>query len=374
METMTGFVIATVLAVLSAAAYAAAAVAQQRVGVVQARETPLIGGPLHRAGAWLHFLLTEKRWWLSVGLNAAGAVCHVAALRYGTLTLVQPLGALTLVLAVPLAAITASRRVGRHEWRGAAITVVGLAGIFALTSTTGAAVSRALDTTGIITLTAATGVGLVLLISAARTAGALAGPSKPTPTGPAAASGAAASLLYATAAGAAYAVASVLTKTVTDLVGHPGGLPLTLALAGIVAMALAGLLLSQSAYRNAEVAAPTAAITLVNPVVAAAIGLMLLGERLIAGTPGALLALGFAVVAGWGVIVLVSADRDGGPGGAGDGVAGGAASGGERQADQSLGAAADLFEGDPFVGTVAHPGARSIVERRHTLCGHQAQV
>jgi hypothetical protein len=75
-------------------------------------------------------------------------------------------------------------------------------------------------------------------------------------------------------------------------------------------MAITGLFLSQSAYQNADVPAPTAAITLVNPLVAAAIGLTLLGERLAAGTLGAVLALGFAVVAGAGVIQLVTADHE----------------------------------------------------------------
>ena len=75
-------------------------------------------------------------------------------------------------------------------------------------------------------------------------------------------------------------------------------------------LAITGLLLSQSAYQDAEIGAPTAAITLINPVVAAAIGLTLLGERLVAGTMGAVLALGFALIAGWGVIVLVMREAE----------------------------------------------------------------
>jgi hypothetical protein len=295
MKVMTGLIVAAVLAALSSAAYAGAAVAQQRVGGHErggrlARSRT----PLGRAAGWMAFLLAQKGWWLAVALNGAGAALHVAALRYGPLTLVQPLGALTLVLAVPLAAVTASRRVGRDEWRGAVITVIGLAGIFALTSTEAGNAMHALDRSGILTLSAAAGVVLIVLIYAGRTAG-----------------GTAASLLFATAAGVAFAVGSVLTKTITLLVGsYPDRSLLWLAGGATVFLAIAGLLLSQSAYEGAEVGPPTAAITLINPVVAAAIGLTLLGERLVAGTTGALLALGFALVAGWGVIVLVTREAE----------------------------------------------------------------
>ncbi len=287
---MTGLIVAAALAALSSAAYAGAAVAQQRVGGHErGGRLARSRSPLGRAIGWIAFLLAERGWWLAVALNGTGAILHVAALRYGPLTLVQPLGALTLVLAVPLAAITASRRVGKGEWRGAIITVIGLAGIFALTSTEAGNAVHALGRGGVLTLTVATGFVLLVLIYAGRTAG-----------------GMAASLLYATAAGAAFAVASVLTKTITLLVGaHPDWSLLWLAGGATAILAIAGLLLSQSAYEGAEIGAPTAAITLINPVVAAAIGLTLLGERLVAGTTGALLTLGFALIAGWGVIVLV---------------------------------------------------------------------
>src|SRR5690349_6965034 len=298
MKVMTGLIVAAVLAALSSAAYAGAAVAQQRVGGHErggrlARSRT----PLGRAAGWIAFLLAQKGWWLAVGLNGAGAILHVAALRYGPLTLVQPLGALTLVLAVPLAALTASRRVGRGEWRGAIITVIGLAGIFALTSTEAGNAKHTLDSSGILTLAGASAFVVLVLVYAARTAG-----------------GAAASLLYATASGVAYAVASVLTRTITLLVGRPLDWSLIWLASGATAvMAVAGLLLSQSAYQDAEVGAPTAAITLINPVVAAAIGLTLLGERLVAGTTGALFTLAFAVVAAWGVIVLVVREAESQP-------------------------------------------------------------
>jgi drug/metabolite transporter (DMT)-like permease len=282
---VTALLAAALLSVLSAVGYAGAAVAQQRVAVKTSQQTE------HSA---LVGLLAARGWWLAVGLNGFGAVLHVAALRYGPLSLVQPLGALTLVMAVPLAAFTGKRSVSRREWRGAAVTMVGLAGLFALTSPEANAASHALDFAGVISLSAVTGIALLLLVSSAKTAGGSAG-----------------SLLYATAAGAAFAVASVLTKTMTQAMTGSGTTQLLLlAGAAIAVSAVAGLLLAQAAYRDAEVAAPTATITLVNPVIAAAIGILLLGERLQAGVTGAVLALVFAAVCAYGVIVLVNAEAE----------------------------------------------------------------
>src|SRR5690242_8718796 len=90
MEFMTGLIVAAALAALSSAAYAGAAVAQQRVGGHErGGRLARSRSPLGRAIGWMAFLLAEKGWWLAVGLNGAGAILHVAALRYGPLTLVR---------------------------------------------------------------------------------------------------------------------------------------------------------------------------------------------------------------------------------------------------------------------------------------------
>lgn len=110
---MNATALAVALCLASAVAYAAAAVAQERL----ARRA------VARSAA---ALLGNGAWWWSAGLNAAAALLHAAALRYGPLTLVQPLGALTLVAAVPLGARGAGRRVAATEWRGTLATVAGL--------------------------------------------------------------------------------------------------------------------------------------------------------------------------------------------------------------------------------------------------------
>lgn len=261
---------AVVLSLFSAVAYAAAAVAQERLA---SRTTE--PGVLSMLG--------NSAWWWSVALNASAALLHVAALKYGTLTLVQPLGALTLVAAVPLGARVAGRRVSPVEWRGTALTLVGLSAI--LVTASGPAPDDVLSVPQALAVAATTSV----LIGALSRPGTRPG------------------LRHATASGFASGVASALTQTVTVAVTDRSGSLLSaqvIVVALLVAaFATGGLLLSQTAYRGG-LGAPLAVVTLANPLAAAAIGLSLLGERLQGGAAGLLLAASGAGVASWGVVTL----------------------------------------------------------------------
>ncbi|MFE3825310.1 DMT family transporter, partial [Streptomyces sp. NPDC059092] len=269
-----GMTAAVALSLISAVAYACAAVAQERLAARTEQGVPLL--TLLRRGAW----------WSAVGLNATGALLHVVALTYGPLTVVQPLGALTLVAAVPLGARRAGRQVSRGEWRGTAFTLAGLAII--LLTAAGAAPERTL------TLSQALGVAGVAMALVALL-------SRP---------GARPGLRHAAASGIISGVASALTQTVTvaatERDGATGALPLwqvgAVALV-VAAFASGGLLLSQTAYRGG-LGAPLAVLTLANPVAASVIGLALLGEGLQGGELGVAAALVGAVVAGRGVVLL----------------------------------------------------------------------
>ncbi|MFI8191272.1 hypothetical protein ACIF8T_21045 [Streptomyces sp. NPDC085946] len=262
--------VAVALSLVSAVAYAAAAVAQERL----AARGSTAGAPR---------LLASGAWWGSVALNAAAALLHVVALRYGPLTVVQPLGALTLVAAVPLGARIAGRRVSRVEWRGTALTLLGLAAL--LVAATGPAPD------GVLSLPEA----LAVSGAAAALIGVLARP------------GARPGLRHATASGTASGVASALTQTVTvavtDRSGPLPGVQVAAVALLVAAFAAGGLLLSQTAYRGG-LGAPLAVVTLANPVAAAVIGLSLLGEHLRGGPAGIVLALAGAALASRGVVRL----------------------------------------------------------------------
>ncbi|MFC8624591.1 DMT family transporter [Streptomyces anulatus] len=268
---MSSLALSVLLSLISAVAYAAGAIIQERVAATG-------------DNSW-HALLRNGVWWVAVLLNGAGAVLHVVALAYGPLSLVQPLGALTIVFALPMAALFVGRRAGATAWRGALMATAGLGGLLALT---GNAEPHTLNGPEQVLLASVTFGAVGALVVLARTL------RRPVLR----------SIVLATGAGAAFGMASVFTKTVavewTSGSLRSGALPL-LAIAGLAA---AGLFLSQAAYRGAGLTAPLATVTVVNPVVAAAIGITLFGEHFRLGVPGTVLALSCGALAAGGLIML----------------------------------------------------------------------
>ncbi|MFF0286941.1 DMT family transporter [Streptomyces sp. NPDC005262] len=270
---MSFLALSVLLSLISAVAYAAGAIVQERVAT---------------AGDGRSFApLRNSVWWVAVALNGVGAVLHVMALAYGPLSLVQPLGALTIVFALPMAALFARRRARATAWRGAIMATVGLAGLLALT---GNKESHTLGGPQQLMLATVTFGGVALLVLIAK------GMRPPVVR----------SVVLAAGAGVAFGIASVFTKTVAMqwASGSVGaGLP---TLVVIAALASAGLLLSQSAYRGAGLTAPLATVTVVNPVIASAVGITLFGEQFRHGTAGAFLALACGAVAAGGLIMLMT--------------------------------------------------------------------
>jgi uncharacterized membrane protein len=266
--------LSVVLSLVSAVAYAGGAIVQEQVAVTSPDQTY---APLRRPG-----------WWAAVALNGLGGLLHVVALAFGPLSLVQPLGALTIVFALPMAALFVGRRAGSTAWRGAIMATVGLAGLLSLVGT---AESHSLGGAQRVVLALVTGGAVVALMVAARAAH-----RHP----------AVRSVLLAVAAGLAFGISSVFTKTVA--VDWTGGVSLAdLPSLGVIAvLATAGMLLSQASYRGGGLAAPLATLTVVNPVVAAAVGITMFGETFRYGSTGTALALGCGVVAAGGLILLTT--------------------------------------------------------------------
>ncbi|MEU6163007.1 DMT family transporter [Streptomyces tanashiensis] len=268
---MSPLMLSVALALASAVAYAAAAIVQERVAASAA-------GPRYAP-------LRSPAWWVSVLLNGIGATLHVAALAYGPLSLVQPLGALTIVFALPMAALFVGRRAGRRAWRGALMATVGLAGLLSLTS---GAEARSLSDGERWLLAGATFAAVAVLFTAARVVGR----------------SVLRSVVLAAAAGVAFGMASVLTKSVAEEWTSTAPLAEWTGLLVLSAFAVTGLLLSQASYRGAGLAAPLATVTVVNPVVAAAVGVTLFGESFRYGAAGTVAALICGAVAAGGLVQL----------------------------------------------------------------------
>ncbi|MBD0839767.1 DMT family transporter [Streptomyces sp. TRM68416] len=271
---MSALALSVLLSFVSAVAYAGGAIVQEHVAV--------------SAPGGQYAALRRPTWWAAVALNGLGGLLHVAALAYGPLSLVQPLGALTIVFALPMAALFVGRKAGATAWRGAIMATVGLAGLLSLV---GASESQSLGTAERMAVALVTAGAVVALMIAGRAAH-----RHPVVR----------SVLLATASGIAFGMSSVFTKIVAvdwDGAVTAGDLP---ALTAIGVFATAGLLLSQAAYRGAGLAAPLAVLTVVNPVVAAAVGITMFGETFRYGTAGTALALSCGVVAAGGLILLTT--------------------------------------------------------------------
>src|SRR4051812_8824211 len=270
---MTDLAITLVLCVAVAIAYATAAVLQSRHADLTVRE-----------------LLRVPVLWVALALNGLGAALHVTSLGFGPLSLIQPLGVLTLVIAVPLAAATTRRRITRLELAGMTTTVVGLAGLAMVITTAGG--SQTLATSEVVVLIAAT----VTLITVLGLRGRRPGASP---------------LWEAVAGGVAYSVCSALCQTLVVSVGDGGAAVLLrpimiVAIVTVAVFAVAATVLTQRSYRDG-LGAPLALTNLVNPASATVIGVVLLGEHL--GTTPVTIAVAVVcvVLSGVGVTQLAKA-------------------------------------------------------------------
>jgi hypothetical protein len=270
---MADLMIAIVLCVAVAIAYATAALIQARHAHLSVRE-----------------LARVPALWVALGLNGLGAALHVTSLGFGPLSLIQPLGVLTLVIAVAVAAVMARRRVSRLEVSGVTSTVLGLTGLTVIISTAG----------GTQTLASAELIGLLVVTAALLTVLGLLGRRPGAST-----------LWEAVAGGAGYSVCSALCQTVVLTVGDAGATallrPITiLAVLAIGVFAVTATVLTQRSYRNG-LGAPLAVTNLVNPACATTIGLVLLGERLGTTAVEVIAAAGCALLSGFGVVQLARA-------------------------------------------------------------------
>jgi drug/metabolite transporter (DMT)-like permease len=240
-----GHLIAIGVALLSAGCYAIAAVLQQR----EASRHDEDGLRL------VTTLLRRPAWWMAVTATLAGATLHVVALAFGPLTLVQPIGVSALVLALPLGAWFSGRKVQRREWGAAAAVVAGLMAVLTLAPRH---VPPPDVTARDLTIAIASCVGLLLFtyVTSARLGGS------------------AAPVIRAVGSAACFGFASAMARLVVA-----GSGPIVIALGACAVFAVTGMLMIQAAYRDGGLGAPLATCTIVDPIAASLIGILLLGEH-----------------------------------------------------------------------------------------------
>jgi drug/metabolite transporter (DMT)-like permease len=246
--------LAGVLAVLAALLFAIASVAQRGAAADVPDEEA-------RGGRLIARLVRSPRWWAGTVGDTGGFVVQAAALGVGALLLVQPLLVTTVLFALPLEARLTGRRIGRPEIRWAVVLVAALA-LFVVIGEPTAGVDQAPLGVWLPSLV----VLLVLLVLCVLAAGRKRGPRR--------------AALLAVATGLAYGLVAALTKSVVDLLGEG---PLALITSWetwvLLAAVLGGTLLQQTAFGAGPLAASLPAVTVGEPIVAAVLGVLVLGEQ-----------------------------------------------------------------------------------------------
>lgn len=244
---------------VSAALVSALAGIAQRLGL----ETAPAGSAMRLR--LLTHALRRGVWLVGFALLLGQFVLQATALRFGQLSVVQPVLTMDLLFVVVLLAAFFHRRIGWREWSGAFAVVAGLGGFLALAAP---AVGRGIPGSAAWgAVTAVVGVAAAGLVVTTR-------------WGPrwwrASAFGAASAVLFAYNA--------ALTKATTTLVTQGWGHvfthwePYAIGLTGLV-----GFFLLQNALHAGPIAASRATMVTVNPLVSIAIGATVFHERLRTG-------------------------------------------------------------------------------------------
>ncbi|MGH9017371.1 MAG: DMT family transporter, partial [Acidimicrobiales bacterium] len=264
-----------VLAIASAAAYGFAAVLQHHAAALESPELSVRVGLLVR-------LVRRPLWVLGNVLDGVGYLLQFLALRRGSLVLVEPLLVLSLVFALPLGAGLDHRRISASDVGSTALIMAGL-GVFLAAAHPGLGHPRASGTAWIV-LTVAVAAACALLV-----AGAHGGSPRR------------AAVLLGAGSGTAFGYVAALTEST----GHvlDGGVLHTLASwepYALVGGGVVALLLTQSAFNAGALRLSLPTLTVAQPLVAVAIGVVLFGEHLAwqGSTPGWLAAGLFMVVFG----------------------------------------------------------------------------
>jgi drug/metabolite transporter (DMT)-like permease len=213
-------------------------------------------------------LLRDGQWWLGSGVAAAGFALQAAALGLGSVLLVQAMLVTSLLFALPINARLSHRPVTRWEWTWAALLAAAVAIIVTVGNPTAGHSRASLETwTAVI---AVLGPALVLCVVGARIW-----------------SGPVSAVLLALVSGALWGVFAVLTKGVVDRLDD--GLWALLRTPELYVWALvgvAGTAWQQSSFRAGSLTASLPTMTVAEPVVGSALGIVVLGETLRPGDAG----------------------------------------------------------------------------------------
>jgi drug/metabolite transporter (DMT)-like permease len=264
-----------VLAVLAAIVYGAAV-------AVQHHEAAAMDPAQSLRPRLLLGLMIRPLWLLGLLGDIGGFALQTAALTLGSLVVVQPILTLSLVVSLMIGARFERRRLVAWEWRSVGGLLVALSVFLVVARPTSHSDAVASPHRWFVTLaTVATVIAVSALVGASRR-------------------GTRRAMWIAFAAACAEALMAVFAKAFGDRLGHgvlgafASWQPYTVAVCGIVTM-----ILVQSAYQVGAQTMTLPTLTVAEPIVAVALGLVLFDERVrLAGWRAPVVVVAVAVMLG----------------------------------------------------------------------------
>lgn len=252
------------LALMASAFTALASVAQRRAAA--RAPAPVDAAPsLHLIG----YLISRPMWFVGIISMILGFVFQVQALRVGSLSLVQPIIATELVFVFGMIAVRSRQAVRARDWIAALGMTASLAAFLTL-ARPGGGRAHASGWMWLLAGICALVLAILLTMAAYLLDAHRVGFN----------SGRKAALLGVAAATGFGFVAAVIKEVSTHLAGGPSAVftnwsPYVLLLSGAVSMFLAS-----HAFQAGSLAASQPGLTIVDPLVASILGVVLFGERL----------------------------------------------------------------------------------------------
>lgn len=255
--------------------------------VLQQRAAHCIEGPSVGHLELFASLLRNRRWWWGAVLLAASVGLQAAALGQGSVLLVQALLMLSLLFALPINARLSHRSVTGPEWMWAGLLTAAVTVIVVVGNPQAGHASAPLRTWAVVAVVL--GPIFVACIVAGRIWG-----------GPAAA------VLFALVSGSLWGIFAVLAKEVVARLGDGlWAVIQTPELYAAILVIVGGVAWSQAAFRAGPLTASMPTLEVAQPVVGAALGVVVLDETLDAGRAGTV-ALAVAVLVVTAAIVKLA--------------------------------------------------------------------
>lgn len=267
-----------------AACFYAAAVAGEHGAVRAVRSGRLLS--VRELGT----VVRSRRWQVGALLGVVGGGLHITALSLAPLEIVQPIGVLSLVLTVLVGSRAGGVAAGPRV-RGAVVAVcAGLVGFVVVAAASGAS---SVSTIRPGPAQAVAGGALVLAATGLSTRG------RPR------------CLILAASAAVLFGTGSALIRAASQVIIQSSAVPEGLGLATeAVLLILGGGWLLHQAYASGPAAVVVAATTLIDPLSAVTVGIGFYGEAARTGFGQAAMQVGFALLAGAGVIILARSVPD----------------------------------------------------------------